>query len=160
MRELCISSLSCWLVHGCLLSASSHCLHSMPLCVQVSSSYKDTSHIGLGPTLCTVVQLPSCVLLFETPWTLAHQASLSLTISCSLPKFLSIESMMPSNHLILCHPLLLLPSIFSSFKVFCNESAVHIRWPKYWSFSFSISPSKEYSELISFKIDWFDILVF
>ena len=106
-----------------------------------------------------VVHLPSCVWLFATPRTAAHQASLSLTISCSLPKFLSIESVMPSNHLILCHPLLLLPSIFSSFKVFCNESAVHIRWPKYWSFSFSISPSKEYSELISFKIDWFDILV-
>ena len=157
MRELCISSLSCWLVHGCLLSASSHCLHSMPLCVQVSSSYKDTSHIGLGPTLCTVVQLPSCVLLFETPWTLAHQASLSLTISCSLPRFMSIESVMPSNYLILCH-LLLLPSIFPTIRVFSNESALHIRGLKYWGFSFSISLSNEYSGLISFRADWFDLL--
>ena len=147
MRDLCISSLSCWLVHGCLLSASSHCLHSMPLCVQVSSSYKDTSHIGLGPTLCTVVQLPSCVLLFETPWTLAHQASLSFTISWRLLKFMSIELAMPSNHLILCHPLLLPPSIFP-----------RIRWPKYWSFSFSISPSNGYSGLNSFRIDWLALL--
>ena len=130
----------------------------MPLCVQLSSSYKDTSHIGLGPILCTVVQLPSCVLLFETPWTLAHQASLSLTISCSLPRFMSIESVMPSNHLILCHRFLLLPSIFPSIRVFSSESALHIRWPKYWGFSFSISLSNEYSVLISFRTDWFDLL--
>ena len=157
MRELCISSLSCWLVHGCLLSASSHCLHSMPLCVQVSSSYKDTSHIGLGPTLCTVVQLPSCVLLFETPWTLAHQASLSLTISCSLPRFMSIESVMPSNYLILCHRFLLLPSIFPSIRVFSNELALCSTWLKYWSVSFSISPPDEYSGLISFRTNSFDL---
>ena len=92
------------------------------------------------------------------PWTVAHQASLSLTISQSLPKLMSIESVMLSNHLILCHPLLLLSSIFASIQVFSNESAVHIKWPKYWSFSFSISPSNEYSGLISFKIDWFDLL--
>ena len=91
------------------------------------------------------------------PWTAAYQASLSFTISQSLLKLISIESMMPSNNLILCCPLLLLPSIFPSIRVFSNESALHIRWPKYWSFSF-ISPSNEYSGLISFKIDWFDLL--
>ena len=88
----------------------------------------------------------------------AHQASLSFTTSQSLVKFISIESVMPSNHLILCHPLLLLPLVFPSIRVFSNELAVCIRWPKYWSFSFSISPSKEYSGLISFGIDWFDLL--
>ena len=99
----------------------------------------------------------SHVQLFETPWTAAHQASLSFTISWSLLKLVSIESMMPSNHLIVCHPLLLLPSIFPSIRVFSSESALRIRWPKYWSFS--ISPSSEYSGLISFRIDWFDLLV-
>ena len=98
-------------------------------------------------------QSPSCVRLFVAPWTAACQASLSLTISRSLSKFMSIPSVMPYNHLILCHPLLL-PSIFPSIRVFSNESAVCIRWPKYWSFSFSISPSNEYSGLISFKIQW------
>ena len=98
------------------------------------------------------------VWLFRTPWTAARQASLSLPISWSLPKFISIASVMPSNHLILCHPLLLLPSTFPSIWVFSSESACHIRWPKYWSFSFSITPSKEYSGLISFNIDWFDLL--
>ena len=93
-----------------------------------------------------------------TPWTAACQASLSFTISWSLLKLMSIESVMPSNRLILCCPLLLLPSIFPSIRVFSSESALHIRWPKYWSFSFSISPSNEYSELISFRIDWFDRL--
>ena len=92
------------------------------------------------------------------PRTEAHQASLSITISQSLLKFMSIESVMPSNHLILCHPLLLLPSIFPSIRVFYNELALCIRWPKYWSFSFSISPSNEYSVLISFSMDWFDLL--
>ena len=93
-----------------------------------------------------------------TPWTAAHQASLSITNSQSSLKLMSIESVMPSNHLILCHPLLLLPSIFPSIRVFSSESALRIRWPKYWSFSFSISPSNEYSGLISFKIDWLDLL--
>ena len=101
------------------------------------------------------VQSPSCVRLFEIPWTAACQASLSLTISQSLPKFISTESVMPSNYFILCYPLLLLPSIFPSIRIFCNESAVCIRWSKYCSFSFSISPSKEYSRLISFRNDWF-----
>ena len=93
-----------------------------------------------------------------TPWTVARQASPSLTISQSLPKLMSIESVMLSNHLILCHPLLFLPSIFASSRVFSNELAVHIKWPQYGSFCFSISPSNEYSGLISFKIDWFDLL--
>ena len=105
-----------------------------------------------------VVQSLSHVRLFETPWTAARQASLSLSISQSVPKLMSIESGMLSNHLILCHPLLLLPSIFPSIRVFSNELAVHIKWPKYWSFSFSISPSNEYSGLISFKMDWLDLL--
>ena len=92
------------------------------------------------------------------PWTAAYQASLSITNSQSLLKLMSIESVMPSNHLILCHPLLLLPSFFPSIRVFSNESVLHLRWPKYWSFGFSIHPSNEYSELISFRIDWFDLL--
>ena len=93
-----------------------------------------------------------------TPWTAAHQVPLSSTISQSLLKFMSIESMMPSNYLILCHPLLLLPSIFPSIRVLSTESALCIRWPEYWTFSFSISPSSEYLELISFTTDWFDLL--
>ena len=93
-----------------------------------------------------------------TPWTAAHQASLSITNSQSSLKLMSIESVMPSNHLILCHPLLLLPSIFPSIRVFSSESALRIRWPKYWSFSFSISPSNKYSGLISFRLDWLDFL--
>ena len=93
-----------------------------------------------------------------TPWAAAHQASLSITNLWSLLKFMSIMSVMPSNHLIFCRPLLLLPSIFPIIRVFSNESVLHIRWPKYWSFSFSIGPSNEYSGLISFKMDWFDLL--
>ena len=104
------------------------------------------------------VQSLSCVLLFVTPWTIACQASLSITNSQSLLKLMSIESVMPSNHLILCRPLLLLPSIFPSTRVFSNESVLHIRWPKYWSFSFNISLSNEYSGLISFRTEWFDLL--
>ena len=104
------------------------------------------------------VQLLSRVRLFATPWTAAHQASLSITNSRSPPKPISIESVMPSNHLILCRPLLLLPSIFPSIRVFSKESVLCIRWPKNWSFSFSISPSNEYSGLISFRMDWLDLL--
>ena len=96
--------------------------------------------------------------LFVTPWTTAHQASLSITNSWSPCKPMSIESVMPSNHLILCRPLLLLPSIFPNIRVFSNESALHIRWPKYWSFSLSISPSNEYPGLISFRMDCLDLL--
>ena len=105
-----------------------------------------------------VVQSLSRVKLFVTPWTAACQASLSFTISWSLLKLMSVESVMPSNHLIVYHLLLLLPSIFTSIRVFTNELALHIRWPKYWSFSFSITPSNEYSGLIFFRTDWFDFL--
>ena len=106
------------------------------------------------------MQLLSHVRLFVTPWTAACQASLSINNYQSLLKLMSFESVMPSNHLILCHPLLLLPSIFPSIRVFSNESLLHIRWLKYWSFSFSIGPSSEYSGLISFRIVWFDLLAF
>ena len=108
--------------------------------------------------LISSVQLLSHVQLFVTPWTAARQASLSTTNSWSLLQLLSIESVIPSNHLTLCRPLLLLPSVFPSIRVFSSESALHIRWPKYWSFSFSISLSNEYSGLISFRIDWWDLL--
>jgi len=104
------------------------------------------------------VQLLSCVLFFVTPWTAASLASQSITNSWSLLKLMSIELVMPSNHLILCHPLLLLPSIFPSIRVFSSESVLHIRWPEYWNFSFSISFSNEYSGLIYFRMDWFDLL--
>ena len=104
------------------------------------------------------VQLLNHVQLFATPWTAAHQASMSITNSWKLNKLMSIESVMPSNHLILCSPLLLSPSVFPSTRDFSNESALHIRWPKYWSFSFSISPSNEYTGLISFRMDWLDLL--
>ena len=105
-----------------------------------------------------VVQLLSHVWLFATPWTAAHQASLSIAISLSLLKLMSIELMMPSNLLILCHPLPLLPSIFPNIRVCFSKWALLIRWVKYWSLSFSISPFNEYSGLISFRIDWFDLL--
>ena len=104
------------------------------------------------------IQSLSRVRLFATPWTAARQASLSITNSRSLLKLMSIDSVMPSNHLILCRPLLLPPSIFPSIRVFTNESVFHIRWPKYWSFSFNISPSNEYSGLISFRMDQLDLL--
>ena len=99
----------------------------------------------------------SRVRLFVTPWTAAHQAFLSITNSQSLLKLTCIKSVTPSNHLVLCRPFLLLPSIFPSIRVFSNESVLHIRWPKYWSFSFSIGPSNEYSRLIFFRFDWFDL---
>ena len=102
-------------------------------------------------------QLLSCVQLFATPYTAAHQASLSITNSWSLLKLMSTGLVMPSNHLALYRPLLLLPSIIPSIRVFSNESVLHIRWPKYWSFSFSISPSNEYSGLVSFRRDWLDL---
>ena len=114
---------------------------------------------GIKPTTSlSSVQSLSHAQLFVTPWTAAHQASLFITNSRSLLKLMSIELMMPSNHLILCHPLFLPPSIFPSIRVFSNESALLIRWPKFWSFSFSISPSNEYSGLISFRMDWLDLL--
>ena len=116
-----------------------------------------TSHPSRS-TLSSVQSL-SHVQFFVTPWTAACQASLSITNSRSLPKLMSIESVMPSNHLILCRPLLLLPSIFPSIRVFSNESALRIGWPKYRSFSFSISPSNEHPGLISFRMDWLDLLL-
>ena len=103
------------------------------------------------------VQSLNCIRLFATPWTTALQASLSITNSWNLLKLISIESVVPSNYLILCRPLLLLPSIFPSIGVFSNESVLRIRWPKYWSFSFNISPSNEHSGLISFRMDWLDL---
>ena len=123
-------------------------------------SCNQESHILVGLTdKVVVVQLVSHVRLFVTPWTAAHQASLFITSSWSLLKLMSIESVMPSNHLILCCPFLLLSSIFPSIRVFPSESVLWIRWPKCWNFSFSISPSNEYSGLFSFRIDWFDFLV-
>ena len=122
---------------------------------------EDLGSAALGThssSLFSSVQSLSCVQLFATPWTTARQASLSITNSRSLPKLMSVESVMPSNHLILCRPLLLLPSIFTSIRVFSNESALHNRWPKYWSFSFNISPSNEHPGLISFRMDWLDLL--
>ena len=113
--------------------------------------------ISLFPTFSSV-QLLSRVQLFVTPWTASREASLSITNFRSLPKLMAIESVMPSNHLILCRPLLLPPSIFPSNRVISNESVLRIRRPKYWSFSFSISPSNEYSKLISFRMDWLDLL--
>ena len=104
------------------------------------------------------VQSLNHVWLFATPWTAAHQASVSITNSQSSLKLMSFELVMPTNHLILCCPLVLLPSVFPSIRVFSNESVLHIRWPKYWSFSFSIRPSSEYSGLISFRMDWLDLL--
>ena len=114
------------------------------------------SHINWSSV--SSVQSLSRVQLFATPWITAHQASLSITNSQSSPKIMSIESVMPSGHLILCHPLLLLPPIPPSIRVFSSESALRMRWPKYWSFSFSISPSKEIPGLISFRMDWLDLL--
>ena len=114
--------------------------------------------VGLMDKQFSSVQSLSRVRLFMTPWTATHQASLSITISWSLLKLMSIKLVMSSNHLILSFPLLPLPSIFPSIRVFSSGSALHIRWPKYWSFSFSISPSNEYSGLISSRIDWFDLL--
>ena len=113
-----------------------------------------TSHHSVSQS----AQSLSRVRLFATPWVAAHQASLSITKSQSLLKPMSIESVMPSNHLILCHPLLLLPPIPPSIRVTSNESTLHMRWPKYWSFSFSISPSNEHPRLISFRMDWLDLL--
>ena len=115
---------------------------------------REESTLFWSVSLLLFVQFLSSVWLFVTPWTAARQASLSFTISESSVRFVSIESVMLSNHLILCHPLLILPSIFPSIRVFSNESALHIRWPKYWSFSFSISPSSEYSGFISLRTDW------
>ena len=118
---------------------------------------KSSHFTDKGPSQFSSVQSLSCVRLFATPWTTPSQASLSITNFWSLFKLMSIKSVMPSNHLILCRPLLLLPSIFPSIRVFSNNSVLPIRWPKYWSFSCSISPSNEHSGLISFRMDWLDL---
>ena len=115
-------------------------------------------YISVRALVFSSVQLLSCVRLFAIPWTAAYQASLSITNSQSLLRLMSIESVMPSNHLIICPPLPLLPSIFPSIRVFSNELVLCINWPKYWSFSFSISPSNEYPELVSFRKDLLDLL--
>ena len=137
------------------LGALSVALHARDLLKEVTIIYSTSTIVSVqfssGQSL-------SRVQLFATPWTVAHQASLSITNSQSLHKLMSIESVMPYNYLILCPPLVLLPSIFPSIRVFSNESGLHIRWPKYWSFNFNISPSNEYSGLISFRIDQFDLL--
>ena len=124
----------------------------------IAIGYFSLMRIVFSENKISSVQSLSCVRLFETPWTAAHQASLSITNSRSLLKLMSIESVMPSNHLILCCPLLLPPSTFPSIRVFSNESVLHIRWPECWSFSFSISPSNEHPGLISFWMDWLDLL--
>ena len=134
------------------------------LCLIFTGYFKDSFFaFGVLQIHCLVqfssVQSLSCVRLFATPWTTAHQVSLSITNSQSLPKLMSIESVIPSNHLILCHPLLLPPSIFPSIRIFSKKLTLLIRWPKYLSFSFNISPSNEYSGLISFRMDWVDLLV-
>ena len=150
----------------------SSCLPSWSLCLRQTAKPNDQDPIGpswdrpLPQILCfsfalkylSSVQSLHHVRLFVTPRTTARQASLSITNSQSLLKLMTIESVMPSSHLILCHPLLLLPSIFPSIRGFSNQLVPRIRWPKYWSFSFSISPSNEYSGLISFRMDWFDFL--
>ena len=139
------------------LAATAHYLWCC--CIFHTVSGKSFPHVHTFPILLfNSVQLLSHVWFFVTRWTAARQASLSITNSRSLLKLMSVESVMPSNHLIFCRPLLLLPSIFPSIRVFSNESVLHIRWPKYWSFSFSISPSNEYSGLISFRMDRLDLL--
>ena len=137
--HILISSMICWLFRSVLFS-----LHMFVFLIVffLFSSVQSLSHVRL----------------FVTPWITARQASLSITSSWSLPKLMCIESVMPSNHLILCHPLLLTPSIIPSIRIFSNESALCIRWPNYWNFSFSISSSNEYSGLISFRMDWLDLL--
>ena len=124
----------------------------------VQCAFRFSKSIRKPKVLVQFSSLAQLCLTLRPPWTAAHQASLSITNSQSLLKLLSIESVMPSNHLILCRPLLLLSSIFPSIRVFSNESVLCIRWPKYWRFPFSISPSNEYSVLISFRIDWLDLL--
>ena len=127
------------------------------ICLSMSVIYLSIYPICLSSYVVAFQPL-SRVRLFATPWTIAYQASLSFTNSQRVFKLMSIESVMPSNHLNLYHPLLLLPSIFPSIRVFSKESVLPIRWPKFWNFSFSINPSKEYSRLISLRIDWFDLL--
>ena len=148
----------CWYRHF-VLSDIVWLLHSVPPYPKTICFFLSVSVWLWVILLCVYsVQSLSCVWLFATPWTAACLASLSITNSQSPPKPMSIESVMPSNYLILCRPLLLLPPIFPSIRVFSNESALRIRWPKYWSFSFNISPSNEHPGLIPFRMDWLDLL--
>ena len=141
----------------CSFSITSYTYHQYTLiCTMLVYSGLHFSDDFMSSQFHQSVQSLSHIQLFATPWTQALQASLSITYSWTLLKLMSIASVRPSNHLILCHPLLLLPSIFHSIRVF-SKSVLRLRWPKYWSFSFSISPSNEYSGLISFTIDWFDL---
>ena len=134
---------------GSKITALGDCSHEIKRCLLLRTKVVNNL---------SSIQSLSHVRLFATPWTAARQASLSITNSWSSLKLMSIESLMPSNHFILCHPLLLLPSIFPSIRVFSNESVLCMRWPKYWSFNFSVSPSNEYPGLISFRMDWLDLL--
>ena len=149
---------SCDLMDCSLLDTSVHGILQARILEWVAISFSRGSSPGLDVLQSNSVQSLSHVRLFETPWTAARQASLSMTHSWSLLKLMSMESVMPSDHLILCRPLLPLPSVFPSIRVFSIESVLHIRWPKQWSFSFSISLSSEYSGLISFRIGWLDLL--
>ena len=133
-------------------------LQRRDICIHIADSHAAQQKLTQHCRAAIVVQSLSRVWLSATPWTAARQASLRFTVSETLLKLMSIESVMPFNHLILCRSLLLLPSVFSSIRVFSNESVLRIRWPKCWSFSFSISPSNEYSGLISFRMDWLDLL--
>ena len=165
MRELRFNEVMRFVQSGGTMTPSQVYLHPGPMfltpvwgvwsCSPIPTVYKSLKCRESACYHCSVQSL-NRVWLFAAPWTAACQASLFITNSQGLLKLMSIESVMPSNHLILCCPLLLLPSIFPSIRVFSNESALCIRWPKYWSFNFSISPSNEYSGLISFRIDWFD----
>ena len=148
-------SLRGWILFGLTSFCGCHALHAVMLVTDSGRSI--WFHSGQWDVL-SLVQPLSRVWMFATPWTAACQASLSITSSQNLLKLMSIKSVMPSNHLILCHPFLLLPSIFPSIRVFSNNSVLCIRWPKYWSFSFSISPSSEYSGLVSFRMDGLDLL--
>ena len=163
---VCVPFYPVW--QSCYVACTCSALFSLP---QVSGNTQQplwppltwrNTHSGIIPkckfSLFSSVQSLSCVQLFATPWTAAHRASLSIINSWSSLKLVSIESVMPSNHLILCRPLLLPPSVFPSIRVFSNESVLCIRWPKYWNFSFSISPSNEYSGPISFRMNWLDLL--
>ena len=147
-----------WCLPLCV-STDWHVIACVCVCVCVCVCIKEVSELKVDiPSCFNSIQSLSYVHLFVTPWTAAHQASTSITNSRSPSKPMSIESVMPSNHLIFCHPLLLLPSVFPSIRVFSSESVFCIWWWKYWNFSFSISPSNEYSGLTSFRIDWFDLL--